>query len=840
MSYEPDKPSARSNDKQENGVSRGGGEARPASSLSRRNAIKAAALAGVGSTLAVATAGRASPAQAKGYPGFPGKVARTGVQSEPWWAPEKLAPKGAPNVVVVLCDDLGFADIGCYGSEIDTPNLDKLAAEGMRYTNFHSEPSWSPTRAAMLTGINPHKVGYGFPSVPGGADPGFPGYTWELAEDAATSAEIFKENGYATLAVGKWHLSRPIDTHEFTSTSSWPTKRGFDRYYGEWGCPNLHQPAEIWSDNHIVQTDQYPDDYFYTDDLVDNAISMIRSVRQGDPDKPFYMYFALSSPHAPMNAKREDRDKYRGRYDKGWDAVRQARFEKQKKLGIMTPDTRLPERNTGAAWDAPPWESLSDRDRKLQARYMECFAGLVDNIDQCVGRLREAIEQMGEWENTIVIFTSDNGANREGFTTGSSQYGDLIFRVMQERANYQSAGDSQRDTDWEYYQKDLIGGPRTQPDYAQAWAMAGNTPFRFYKAMSYSGGHQVPFIVSWPKGLGKMGEIRSQYVHVTDILPTLLEFTGLEHPGERNGQKLQDMTGVSFMPTLADALAKSKHTEQYTETSGSRRFYRDGWAIVTLHKPMEPIDDQQWRLYNLMEDPTEINDLAAKYPEKVRELSQAWEKAAWENKVFPINEGSGVMLMSRAPYEDRFAQPLTLYPGDPTVPSWRARWLMEGKSFDVRTKFDFANGNAGTLFKHGGQGGGYGLYVEDGKLLFVLNGYGRMTELRSGRLSKGSHEAIVRVKAFNGWRWDIDLLLNGKVVASAGHLPMLAMLAPIGGIDVGMDRRSPISWRLYEKHGSFPYSGKLSTVRYEPGDWVPDMSPEWAKSVRKRAQEAVQ
>ncbi|MCP5402609.1 MAG: arylsulfatase [Novosphingobium sp.] len=789
----------------------------------------------MGSTAAAAAPTARGPSA---YPGFKGEIGRTALESKPWWPPEKRAPDKAPNIIVLMCDDLGFADLGCFGAEIDTPNIDKLASEGVRYTNYHSEPTCSPTRAALLTGINPHAVGYGVPSVPGGADPGFPGYSWQLADDAATSAEILKDAGYATLAVGKWHLSRPIDTHEFTSTTSWPTKRGFDRYYGEWGCPNLHQPGEIWSDNHIVQTDQYPDDYFYTDDLTDNAISMIRSVRQGDPDKPFYLYLALSSPHAPMNAKKQDMMKYRGRFDEGWDKIRQARFERQKELGITAPDTRLPARNTDPGWVAEPWDELSDRERDLQARYMECYAALVDNIDQCFGRLRQAVEQMGEWDNTIVVFTSDNGANREGALTGSTQYGDLIFRVMQERANYQAAGGDQLELDYKYYKDDEIGGPQTQPDYAYGWAMAGNTPFRYYKSSTYAGGHQVPFIISWPKGVAANGGIRSEYVHVTDILPTILDLTGLEHPREMDGRKLQEMTGVSFAHTLHDAKAKSHHREQYTESTGSRRYYRDGWALVTLHQPMHPIDDSEWHLYNLMDDPTEIDDLAAKYPDKVREMSEAWERAAWKNKVFPLNEGSGVIFMSRAPYEERYAQPLTLYQDSPTVPAWRARWLMEGRSFTVRNAFAYAPGDAGTLFKHGGQGGGYGLYVEDGRLLFVLNGYGRMTELQSGQLSSGNHEVSIAINALRGWRWDIELHVDGKLAASSENLPMLAMLAPIGGIDVGIDRRSPISWRLYQENGAFPYTGKIATVRYEPGEWAPDMAPHWADEMRQRARQA--
>lgn len=808
--------------------------------LSRRRAllVSAAGIAATGAVPAIAAA--VSPREGSAsYEGFQGTVGRTSLESTPWWAPEKRAADGAPNVIVILCDDLGFADLGCYGgAEIETPNLNKIAAEGLRFTNYHSEPTCSPTRAALLTGINPHAVGFGFPSVSGGADPGFPGYSWQLPEDAILAPEALRNNGYATMAVGKWHLSRPFDTHEFSSSTSWPTKRGFDQYYGHWGDPNAWMPDEIWSDNQVVQIDQYPEGYFYPDDLTNHAISMIRSARQSDPDKPYFLYLAYSSPHAPMNAKPQDIAKYKGKFDAGWDAIRQARFETQKRLGIFPSSTRLPAANSEPTLEAPAWTSLSDKERELAARYMELNAAVIDNIDQNVGRLRTAIEQMGEWENTILIFTSDNGANREGFRHGSTQYGDLIYRVMQlaSRGKDGAAGSEQMDFDYENLKSGLIGGPQTLSDYPQAWAMASGTPWRLYKSAAFSGGHSVPFIFSWPKGVRDRGGLRSQYAHVTDIFPSILDMVGCKHPSQRNGISTRKMTGTSFAHLVRDGNLSSRHIEQYTETTGSRRFYRDGWAIVTNHRPFAKIDDSEWQLFDLRNDPTEIDNLAGKYPDRVKLMSQAWERAAWQNKVFPLNEGSGVMMNSHAPYEERMAKPLTMFQGAPTVGSWRTRILMEGRNFVVRSRFEFEPGNEGTIFKHGGQGGGYGLYIENGALLFVLNGYGRMTELVGrGQLRRGMHEAVVNVKAPGGFNWDIDLQLNGVSVASANKLPMLSSYAPIGGIDVGIDRRCPVSWRLYEKHGPFRYTGAIEWVRYEPGPYGPDMDPEGANRLRARA-----
>ncbi len=767
----------------------------------------------------------------RAYEGFGGKVGRTVVESTPWWAPEVHAPERAPNIVVVLCDDMGFSDIGCYGAEIDTPNIDRVANEGIRYTDFHVEPSCSPTRAALLTGLNPHAVGFGIPGVPGLADPGFPGYSWQLSDDAATVAEILHDNGYATLAVGKWHLSRGIDTHEGSSTTSWPTRRGFDRYYGNWGCPNQHQPEEIWSDNHIVRLDQYPDDYYYMDDLTDQAISMIRGVRMGQPTKPFFLYFAHSAPHAPLNATPADMAKYLGRYDTGWDVVREQRFERQKALGIIESGTRLAPRNSERGAEVRAWVSLSRRERELFARYMEVYASMVDHIDQQLGRLRAAIEQMGEWDNTLFLFTSDNGASKEGGELGTSQYGDLIFRLMVSLMGEGLTADERVELDYRVF--DLIGGPRTLSHYPRGWGMVGSTPFRLYKGATHAGGHHVPLIVSWPDRLVERGTIRQQYVHITDVLPTLLDVIGIEAPTERNGISLREMAGVSFGQTFNNANAESEHTDQYTESQGSRGYRRGGWETVTLHHPLRPINDDEWELYHLAEDPTELDDLAGADPERVKELGAAWEEAAWANQVFPLSEGSGAMFLARAPYEEDYAQPLTIYPGSPTLASWRARWLMEMRSFVVRTRFHFSPGDEGTLFAHGGQGGGYGLYVENGGLLFVNNGYGQMTELDAGRVPAGDVEVVVDVTALAGFRWDLAVLVNGDRTTGAEKLPMLAMYAPVGGIDIGIDRRTPVSWRIYEDHGCFPYGGEMVSVTYEPGPWAPDMGPDRLEKVRQ-------
>jgi arylsulfatase len=439
------------------------------------------------------------------YAGFQGRVGRTFAGSEGWWPPRPTAPAGAPNVVVVLVDDLGFADLGCYGSEIATPNVDRLAGAGLRYTDFHVTPMCSPTRAAMLTGLDPHDAGIGAVVH---SDAGFPGYAMELTEHAATMAELLRDNGYATFMVGKWHLAKDADQNAAGQKASWPCQRGFDRYYGVLDAfTNLHHPHRLVEDNHQVEVDQYPDGYFFTDDITTRAISMVRELKAADPAKPFFLYQAHGAVHAPLHAKTVDLERYRDRYAAGWDALREERYRRQLELGVLEPGTELAPRNTEAGNDVRAWDDLTETEQAVFARYMEVFAAMVDNIDQNVGRLVDALDDLGELDNTLFLFLSDNGASREGEEVGTTAY---YVHLLQ--------GD---DLDADAARLDLIGGPQTTPHYPRGWAMAGNTPFRLYKLNTHRGGHSVPFIVHWPAGLddSTSGTFRRQYTYITDLLP---------------------------------------------------------------------------------------------------------------------------------------------------------------------------------------------------------------------------------------------------------------------------------------------------------------------------------
>lgn len=728
------------------------------------------------------------------YAGFRGKVGRTVAGSEPWWPP-RPEPKGKPNVVVVLADDLGFADLGCYGSEIETPHLDALATKGLRYTNFHVTPMCSPTRAALLTGLNPHAAGVGHVAH---SDPGFPGYAMELADNAVTLAEVLRDSGYSTFMVGKWHLAKDSDISDAGPRHSWPCQRGFDRFYGFLdGFTNLHQPHRLISDNTAVRTESYPDGYYLTDDLTDRAIEMVRSSKASDPRKPFFLYFAHGAVHAPLHAKADDIAKYDGKYRLGWDALRAQRFARQRELGVLADGAELPPRNAEPGHEVQPWDDLPPEQQELFAKYMAVYAGMVDNVDQQFGRLMAALAELGELDNTIVLFTSDNGASREGEAEGTTAYYQHLLGAT--------------DLEADLARLDDIGSPRTTPHYPRGWAMASGTPYRLYKINTHAGGHSVPMILTGP-GVPE-GQLRRQFAHVTDVLPTVLDLLDLQRPDARHGVPLQPVAGASFRPSIEDPAAPSTHPEQHYEMVGNRGYYRDGWELVTDHRPLTRFSDEEWELYDLRSDPTELRNLASEHPEKVRELAEAWEAAARANQVYPLDEGSGLKFMQRPERSAVYGEPVTVLPGTPTLERWRCQQLVANRSFTVTVRLTTLG--EGVLVAHGDQGGGYSLAVEDGSLVFHHNdGRGHVRSLTG---PAGLH-VEARFTAPGGGTWSVALVVDGVEVAAGEGYPLLFPMAPFQGIDVGVDSKSPVVWG----RGASPYTGVIESVTYAPGKPAPD------------------
>lgn len=550
------------------------------------------------------------------------KVEWTVQQSQIQYRPARTEPERQPNVVYIVLDDLGFAQLGCYGSTIHTPNIDRLASEGLRYNNFHTTAVCSATRASLLTGANHHLVGMcavcdnvtGFPNAQG-----------HVSNEYATAAEILKEFDYGTYCVGKWHLS--VQDTAAGPSDQWPLARGFDRYYGFLHAETSQFNPPLTRDNSEVTAPKTPaEGYHFTEDAVDNAIEYVFQHEMAQPDRPFFLYLALGAMHAPHHAPKEYIDRYNGKFDSGWDVMREQWFENQKAMGIVPPGTKLSERNQYVQ----AWDGLSQERKRLYARYMEAYAGMLEHTDEHIGRFLGYLEEIGKLDDTVVVFLSDNGASAEGGTQG--------------RFNFFSGLDvtSAAEDEYQYALKhiDEIGTEFSFNHYPTGWANAGNTPFTWYKFWSYEGGIQDPMIVRYPGGIPQPGGIRSQYLHVSDITPTILDILGVDKPDTIKGIPQKPFTGISLQYTFADNDAPDQRTVQYYEMCGNRGIYKDGWKAVVNHAFNDSYDEDVWELYNVCEDFSECCDVAAQYPEKLRELQDQFLIEAGKNQVFPLLRGS--------------------------------------------------------------------------------------------------------------------------------------------------------------------------------------------------------
>jgi arylsulfatase len=640
----------------------------------------------------------------------------------------------------------------------------------------------------------------------------------ELTNLAPTMAELLRGAGYQTLMVGKWHLTKDSAQNDAGDRSSWPLQRGFDRYYGFLdGFTNLHQPHRIIEDNHAVDVDEYPDGYFLTDDLTDRAIRMIRESKASDPSKPFLLYHSQGAVHAPLHAKADDIARHDGRYDEGWDVIRERRYRRQLELGVIPEGTELAPRNSEPGDEVPAWDDLDADRQRLFAKYMSVYAAMVDNIDQNVGRLRAALEEMGEWDNTLFVFTSDNGGSREGEAEGTSAY----FRTLHfERVGVEQPIEEDLD------RIDQLGGPTTMPHYPRGWAMVSNTPFRLYKINAHRGGHSVPMVTSWPAGGVPGGELRRQFVHVSDLLPTVLSITGVERPEEWRGQPVLPLAGEDVGATLFDAEAPGRTLDVVVENEGHRGYRRGAWEAVTRHEPRTSFSEEPWELFDMATDPSQVHDLAETHPELLEELRAAWDEAAWANQIFPLDEGTGYRFLLRPPWTERYDQPVVLRPGTPSLDRWRSQRLILWRDVTITASVTLAQGDQGVLVAHGDQGGGYSLYVDDtGELVAAHNGYGLEREVRGPVVAPGDHELELRITCPGNNVWDLALAIDGQEVAADTGFRLLMAMAPFQGIDVGLDRRSPVCWDVHERHGTFAFTGDLHHVAYQPGAPAPD-SPE--------------
>ena len=537
---------------------------------------------------------------------FPGRMGRTVGESEPAWPAPRRPKAGAPNVLYIVMDDTGFGQFGCYGSPISTPNLDKLAKNGLLYTNMHTTALCSPSRSCILTGRNHHSNAM---SCITEGSTGFPGGNGAIPFENGLLSEILGQQGYATYCVGKWHLTPSEQISAAGPYDRWPLGRGFERYYGFLGGDTHQYYPELVYDNHQVEPPRTPEQgYHLSEDLADKAIGFIADLKQIAPDKPFFLYFAPGANHAPHHVPKEWADKYKGKFDDGWDAYRDKVFARQKELGIMPQNAVLSRHDP----DVQDWSKLSADERKLYARMMEVFAGFFEFTDHHIGRLIDFLEKLGELDNTLIMVISDNGASSEGGPTGSVNENKFFNNVPDDLKQNLAALDE-------------LGSPKYFNHYAWGWTFAGNTPFRRWKRETYRGGVSDPFIVHWPKGIKAKGEIRHQYAHAIDMVPSTLEALGVEPPTIIRGVTQSPIEGISFANSFNDAKAESLHKTQYFEMFAHRSIYHDGWRAVcpfpgasfseagvffgmaTLtEEKLRELDAKGWELYNLADDPTEF------------------------------------------------------------------------------------------------------------------------------------------------------------------------------------------------------------------------------------------
>ena len=523
------------------------------------------------------------------------RLGRTMVESDPFWPAEPTPPPGTPNVVYCVFDDVGFSDFGCYGSEIDTPNIDRLAAGGLRYTNFHTTALCSPTRAALLTGRNHHAVGMGSLA---NYDLGFDGYRGSIARSAALLPEILREAGWNSFAVGKWHLTPMHHTGPSGPFYQWPTQRGFDRFYGFMDGAMNHWEPFVTEDNHHVEAPDTPD-YHLTTDIMDRAIRMVSDQQSVAPEKPFFLYLAFGAGHSPHHVPKDMIDDYVPVFEKGWDATRTERLERQKAMGLVPESTELPPRNPGV----PIWDELSEGEQRLFVRFQAAFAAMVTHTDREIGRLVDTLEQIGALTNTIFVVMSDNGASQEGSQAGTLHQGRYFERAPMTLEQSIDLIDEIGETQW-------------FNNYPLGWAMAGNTPCKFYKQNTHGGGVRDPLIIHWPDGLpdDAAGTIRHQFHHVSDLTPTVLDVVGTPLPATVNGVEQMPLHGTPMTYTFTEPNAPTRKPVQYFEMLGHRGIVANGWKAVTVHDPRTLLDDDTWELYHLDEDFAELHDLAESEP----------------------------------------------------------------------------------------------------------------------------------------------------------------------------------------------------------------------------------
>ena len=736
---------------------------------------------------------------------FKGKIAKTYEESVEAWPEKKRPPKDAPNVIIFLLDDVGFAQVGSFGGLIETPNIDQLADNGLRYNNFHTTALCSPSRATLMAGRNPHMIGLGSHAL---TAMGFPGYNAIVPPSAKSVANYLEEAGYINYALGKWDHTPLYEVSQVGPFDRWPSDEGFAHAY-TFMAADVHQFIPVmWDDHH-------PEPYRKADhldkDLADRAIDWITGHKSLDKDLPFMMLWASGSMHSPHHAPDEYIAKYKGKFDMGWDKAREMILENQIEMGIAPGNTKLSDRIA----ELPAWESLNDDEKKLYAKQMEVFAGQMEHVDYQIGRVIETLKRIGEFDNTLIMVTADNGASGEGGLAGTFNE-TYVLNGMQtpfdaNMRNYDNWGQ------WDSY-----------PHYHAGWAMAGNTPFPYFKQSEHRGGQQDALVVHWPNGIASKGEIRSQYHHISDIAPTIMEAAGVERPDEYHGIEQQPFTGVPMNYSFDNADAPNTKKRQYYEMFGNRAIWVDGWKAVTLHANrmpwdvnlVAPFEDDVWELYHVAEDFSESKDLAEEFPEKLEELKKIFEEEAWANQVYPMYDDMLARLnaVNYVIFGDK--KEFTYYAPGAVRIAEKASAPVKGRSHKIETTIDLKGDEEGVIVACGGMTGGYSMYIKDGKLHFDYNFLdGVHYHLTSPKLPTGATDLkfnfILDRSKIDGtlkpWSGTGELYVNGKKVDEDYFEMMhISTYSLAETFDIGMDSGTQVD-KDYEGN-PFEFTGTIDRV----------------------------
>lgn len=721
--------------------------------------------------------------------GFGGEIGKTVRDSKAWWPDKIRPPKGAPNILVVLFDDVGFSDFGCYGSPIRTPTIDRLAAEGLRYAGFHTTAMCSTTRSALLTGRNHHSVGVGCLS---NFDSGFPGYKGKIAREAGTLAEMLRPHGYRNYMIGKWHVTPLTETGPTGPFDGWPLGRGFDRYYGFMDAETDQYAPELVRDNTpIPPPGSYESGYHLTPDLVDQTIRYLADHSADDPETPWLAWLAFGACHAPHQAPRDLIMHYDRVFAEGWDAERDRRIARQKAMGLIPPETRLPPRNDFVQ----DWTKHAPDEKRLFTRLQAAFAAMLDHADQHLARLVEFLEVSGQRDNTLILVLSDNGASQEGGPFG------MINAMGPYNLKPEDMAEKIR-------RIDDIGGPDTHSNFPLGWAMASNTPLRRYKQNTHGGGIRDPLVISWPVGIKARGEIRHQFCHAVDFAPTLLDVVGVGAPDAIAGIAQMPIEGTSFAKSFNDAAAPARAKPQYFEMFGHRGLWQEGWKAVAYHPPGQPFDKDKWELFHLDRDFSETDNLAEKHPDKLAAMIETWWRLAEAHKVLPLDDRFGPRFADNAQRYHGRRQRFVFHAGMGHLPTDVAPDV-RSRSYTIEAdvRIDDAK-TEGVLIAHGDATSGYSLFVRDGRLQYDLNVGGTHVRASSDRtIPSGNRKLGIRMRMVKGARVGtllIDGAETGRFQSAFGFNTLISW----SGLDIGLDRGSPVA----DYKAPFRFTGLLRKV----------------------------